>query len=238
MAAVANLLRLPGPVNFQLSRPAGPEQSSLALLAGVRVPLPQVGGPPLMELWFWSCSNLTSAFRAQRAAGGPVLLQLEALVCRKSKVLLQPLSSPPSFLVSLLPAGVRVNYIQHGGSAAARPQCCSFCKVLLGNGVRVIKEFKQVTWSQGQPEVRSERRPAQIGGLWWSGSEPTEAALKFNLSLFWSHQEGQSRPGPSLVFCSPNCSALHTSGLQSSAGTKVSPSAAVYRVDDVMLCGR
>lgn len=42
MAAVAELLRVPVPANFQLSRAAGPEQSSLALLARVRVPLPQV----------------------------------------------------------------------------------------------------------------------------------------------------------------------------------------------------
>jgi len=42
MAAVAALLRVPAPANFQMSRVAGPEQSSLALLAGVRVPLTQV----------------------------------------------------------------------------------------------------------------------------------------------------------------------------------------------------
>ncbi|XP_042338352.1 histone-lysine N-methyltransferase 2C-like [Plectropomus leopardus] len=44
MAAVAQLLRVPVPVDYQLSRAAGPERSSLALLAGVRVPLTQVGG--------------------------------------------------------------------------------------------------------------------------------------------------------------------------------------------------
>ncbi len=43
MAAVAELLRVPVPVDYQLSRPTGPERSSLALLAGVRVPLTQVG---------------------------------------------------------------------------------------------------------------------------------------------------------------------------------------------------
>lgn len=42
MAAVAELLRVPVPGDYQLSRPAGPERSSLALLAGVRVPLTQV----------------------------------------------------------------------------------------------------------------------------------------------------------------------------------------------------
>lgn len=46
MAAMAELLRVPGPVNYQLSRPMGPEQSSLALLAGVRVPQTQVGALP------------------------------------------------------------------------------------------------------------------------------------------------------------------------------------------------
>lgn len=42
MAAVVELLRVPVPVDYQLSQLAGPERSSLALLAGVRVPLPQV----------------------------------------------------------------------------------------------------------------------------------------------------------------------------------------------------
>uniref|UniRef100_A0A1A8R9Q8 [histone H3]-lysine(4) N-methyltransferase n=1 Tax=Nothobranchius pienaari TaxID=704102 RepID=A0A1A8R9Q8_9TELE len=45
MAAVATLLRVPGPLTYQLSRASGPEQSSLALLAGVRVPLMQDSGP-------------------------------------------------------------------------------------------------------------------------------------------------------------------------------------------------
>ncbi|XP_028288299.1 histone-lysine N-methyltransferase 2C-like isoform X3 [Parambassis ranga] len=40
MATVAQLLQVP--IKYQLSRPAGPEQSSLALLAGVRVPLTPV----------------------------------------------------------------------------------------------------------------------------------------------------------------------------------------------------
>ncbi|XP_049896001.1 histone-lysine N-methyltransferase 2C-like isoform X2 [Epinephelus moara] len=119
MAAVAELLRVPVPIDYQLIRPAGPERSSLALLAGVRVPLTQG----------------STGSRQQR---------------------------PPP------PAAA--------AAAAARPQCCSCCKVLLGNGVRIVKELKQ---------------------------------------------EGQSRPGSSLVFCSPNCSALYTSDLQSTtAGTK------------------
>uniref|UniRef100_A0AAQ6ICI8 [histone H3]-lysine(4) N-methyltransferase n=1 Tax=Anabas testudineus TaxID=64144 RepID=A0AAQ6ICI8_ANATE len=130
MAAMAELLRVPGPVNYQLSRPMGPEQSSLALLAGVRVPQTQV----------------SAGSRQQR---------------------------PPPAAGNI---GVRMNYIQHSGSAAARPQCCSYCKVLLGNGVRIVKELKQ---------------------------------------------DGQSRPGSTLVFCSPNCSALHTSDPQSrSCGNK------------------
>lgn len=41
MAAVAQLLRLPVPLDYQLQR-AGPERSNLALLAGVRVPMMQV----------------------------------------------------------------------------------------------------------------------------------------------------------------------------------------------------
>lgn len=34
-------------------------------------------------------------------------------------------------------------------------------------------------------------------------------------------QEGQTRPGASLVFCSPNCSSLYSSDLRRTAGTKV-----------------
>lgn len=54
MAAMAELLRVPGPVNYHLSRPAVPEQSSLALLAGVRVPLTQVGAPPTQVIMLMS----------------------------------------------------------------------------------------------------------------------------------------------------------------------------------------
>ena len=43
--------------------------------------------------------------------------------------------------VCVFPAGIDS---QHGGSAAVRPQCCSYCKVLLGNGVRIVKQLKQV----------------------------------------------------------------------------------------------
>ncbi|XP_044195043.1 histone-lysine N-methyltransferase 2C-like isoform X6 [Thunnus albacares] len=132
MAAVAELLRVPVPNDYQLSRAGGLERSALSLLAGVRVPLPQGA----------------AGSRQQRP--------------------------PPAAGIT----GVRMDYSQHGGSAtgATRPQCCSYCKVLLGNGVRIIKELKQ---------------------------------------------EGQSRPGSSLVFCSPDCSALYTSGLQSrTAGNK------------------
>ena len=42
MAAVAQLLRVPVPLHYQLSRPAGSDQASLALLAGARGPLPRV----------------------------------------------------------------------------------------------------------------------------------------------------------------------------------------------------
>ncbi|KAK1884965.1 Histone-lysine N-methyltransferase 2C [Dissostichus eleginoides] len=44
-----------------------------------------------------------------------------------------------------------MDYIQHGvpSAAAARTQCCSYCKVLLGNGVRISKEIKQ----EGQPRA-------------------------------------------------------------------------------------
>ncbi|XP_043959917.1 histone-lysine N-methyltransferase 2C isoform X2 [Gambusia affinis] len=41
MAAVAALLRVPGPINYQLSRAPALERSNLALLAGVRVPMLQ-----------------------------------------------------------------------------------------------------------------------------------------------------------------------------------------------------
>ncbi|XP_055363689.1 LOW QUALITY PROTEIN: histone-lysine N-methyltransferase 2C-like [Betta splendens] len=97
MAAITQLLRVSGRVNYQLSRPPVPEQSSLALLAGVRVPL------------------------MQSSAG------------------IRQLRPPPA----LGNTGVRMNYIQ-----AARPQCCSYCKALLGNGVRIVRELKQETQSR------------------------------------------------------------------------------------------
>ncbi|KAK7881202.1 hypothetical protein WMY93_029611 [Mugilogobius chulae] len=56
---------------------------------------------------------------------------------------------------------------------APRPQSCGFCKVPLGNGVRVVK------------------------------------------------QEGQSRPGSALVFCSSSCSAQHAAHPQTNAANKV-----------------
>ncbi|XP_061522122.1 histone-lysine N-methyltransferase 2C-like isoform X2 [Phycodurus eques] len=79
----------------------------------------------------------------------------------------QPRTAPP--------AGVRMDPIQRSaGPAISRPPSCSFCKVLLGNGVRKIKEAKQ---------------------------------------------EGSS----SLLFCSPNCSALYSSGLKSSTSADKPP---------------
>ncbi|KAM9839742.1 histone-lysine N-methyltransferase 2C-like [Aulostomus maculatus] len=132
MATVAELLQVPVPMDYQLSRASGPSRSSLVMLAGVQVPLPQV------------------------AAGG------------------RP--RPPAAGNS----GIRMDNIQYGCSSAAapvRPQFCSSCKVLLGNGVRIIKELKQ---------------------------------------------EGLSPRGTSLVFCSPNCSALYTSSLQSRTSTNKS----------------
>ncbi|XP_023181708.1 histone-lysine N-methyltransferase 2C-like isoform X7 [Xiphophorus maculatus] len=103
MAAVAALLRVPGPINYQLSRAPTLERSNLALLAGVRVPM----------------SQGSAASRLQRA--------------------------PPA--------------------ARNSPRCCSRCKRLLVNGVHY-------------------------------------------------RQDGESRDGPSLVFCSPTCSALFESEQQ------------------------
>ncbi|XP_068593242.1 histone-lysine N-methyltransferase 2C-like isoform X2 [Cebidichthys violaceus] len=96
MAAVAELLLVPVPSDYQLSRATGTGRSSLALLAEVRVPLTQ--------------SSSGSNQQRPATAGN---------------------------------TGVRMDYIQHGGSSTARPHCCSYCKVLLGNGVRIVKELKQ-----------------------------------------------------------------------------------------------
>lgn len=127
VAAVAQLLRLPVPVDYQLNRAVGPERSNLALLAGVRVPMMQGA----------------AGLRAQR---------------------------PPT------PANIAVR-LDLNQQQPVRPQgYCCFCKVPLGNGVRIIKEFKQ---------------------------------------------EGQSRPGSSLVFCSPTCSAQFSADSQNAAANKV-----------------
>lgn len=45
MAAVAQLLQVPVPVDYQISRIAGSDHGSLALLAGVRMPLTRVLKP-------------------------------------------------------------------------------------------------------------------------------------------------------------------------------------------------
>lgn len=52
-----------------------------------------------------------------------------------------------------------MNYIQHGTSAPApaRPQCCNHCKVPLGNGVRIVKEFKQVRHTYNMSVFDTER---------------------------------------------------------------------------------
>lgn len=94
-----------------------------------------------------------------------------------------------------------MNYVQHVGN---RPQCCGYCKVLLGNGVGIVKELKQV-----RPSKRIHR----------AESEPAERS---EVNLLCVLQEGQSRPGSSLMFCSSNCSAIYTSDLQNrSSGNKV-----------------
>lgn len=97
-----------------------------------------------------------------------------------------------------------MDFSQQGGAATTRPQCCSYCKVLLGNGVRIVRELKQVRRlrGDGQSDLTVDRKSPSVCVL----------------------QEGQSGPGSSLLFCSPNCSTLYTSDLQTrSAGTKVRP---------------
>lgn len=97
-----------------------------------------------------------------------------------------------------------MDFSQQGGAATTRPQCCIYCKVLLGNGVRIVRELKQVRRlrGDGQSDLTVDRKSPSVCVL----------------------QEGQSGPGSSLLFCSPNCSTLYTSDLQSrSAGTKVRP---------------
>ncbi|XP_077410700.1 histone-lysine N-methyltransferase 2C-like [Vanacampus margaritifer] len=88
------------------------------------------------------------------------------------------------------PTGVRMGSVQRGSGGAptpSRPPSCSFCKVLLGNGVRKIRETKE---------------------------------------------EGR----PSLLFCSPNCSALYSSGLKggSAADEPAAPPPAQHRYENNM----
>lgn len=99
-----------------------------------------------------------------------------------------------------------MDFSQQGGAATTRPQCCSYCKVLLGNGVRIVRELKQVRRlrGDGQSDLTVDRKSPSV--------------------CVCVLQEGQSGPGSSLLFCSPNCSTLYTNDLQSrSAGTKVRP---------------
>ncbi|KAK5877727.1 hypothetical protein CesoFtcFv8_025206 [Champsocephalus esox] len=109
MAAVAELLRVPVPTDYQLSRPPRPSRPRMQCSrpAG-RGP----GAPP-------------SRFSSKQNAETPHQL-LGALVSEWTTSNM----APPL----LLPA---------------RTQCCSYCKVLLGNGVRISKEIKQ----EGQPRA-------------------------------------------------------------------------------------
>lgn len=78
MAAVAALLRVPGPISYQLSRAAGLERSSLSLLAGVRVPqnegagrqqgAPPAAGPPPRRCS--RCQGLLGSRACYRQDGG------------------------------------------------------------------------------------------------------------------------------------------------------------------------
>lgn len=79
-----------------------------------------------------------------------------------------------------------------------RPHSCGFCKVPLGNGVRIVK---QVTPPQ-TAAVCSPRCPKCWGSI----------------SVF---QEGQSRPGVALLFCSSSCSAQYSANPQNSTANKV-----------------
>ncbi|XP_034415694.1 histone-lysine N-methyltransferase 2C-like isoform X10 [Cyclopterus lumpus] len=146
MAAVAELLRVPVPSDYQLSRAASPGRSSLALLAGVRVPLTQG-------------STGSNQQRPTAAAGN---------------------------------AAVRMDYIQHGGASAARSQCCSFCKVLLGNGVRIVKELKQEGQSRSSLLFCSQNCSALYTSDLQSRKADKQAAVPVTLS-------GSERPPPSRV---------------------------------------
>ncbi|XP_056155239.1 histone-lysine N-methyltransferase 2C [Lampris incognitus] len=119
MAAVADLLRVPVPVSYQLIQlPNGAtapapalvpaERSSLALLAGIQIPQPQ-----------GLDSNKQIALGSHQTSIRPT-----------------GTSGTPGAVYALCPV-VRMDYRQHGSSQpAAKPQCCSHCKVLLGNVVR------------------------------------------------------------------------------------------------------
>ncbi|XP_060950226.1 histone-lysine N-methyltransferase 2C-like [Limanda limanda] len=173
MAAVAALLRIPVPGDYQLSRaPPGAEHSPLALLAGVRVPLPQ--GPT---------GNRQLRAPAAENTGGE---------------------------------------IQHGGSAAAGPPCCSYCKVLLGNGVRVVTQLKQegqsrrtLAFCSPRCSALSTSAPPTPGNKpavpVLSGSErppPSRAQHQYNnnMSSIAVHSLPRTPPPPSSTSSSPTLS--------------------------------
>lgn len=203
---MAELLRVPVPVNYQLSRASGPEQSSLALLASVQVPLTQVRSahsvasslcraPLQVTDSCLMCSQGSSATKQRAAATGNTGLHAHShaharthlCVCSYLTVCLQ-VSGWTSASRAAPPPGLR---------AAATARCCWETESALSGS-----------------SSRLDASEETVSDLTVDRKSPSVCVL----------QEGQPGPGASLLFCSPNCSTLYTSDLQSrSAGTKVRP---------------
>ncbi|XP_036437673.1 histone-lysine N-methyltransferase 2C isoform X1 [Colossoma macropomum] len=120
VAAVADLLFVPVPANYEVTRTPGPEpRSSLAMLAGLKVP-PTHGLDPRQVSLF---PQAGMRFPRPPGPSGPLGMI--------------PPNQHFGSLNSTGPAALRPEYQMDDSSPGQKPQWCANCKVVvLGNGVR------------------------------------------------------------------------------------------------------
>ncbi|XP_049336810.1 histone-lysine N-methyltransferase 2C isoform X2 [Astyanax mexicanus] len=137
VAAVAELLCVPVPANFEVIRTPGPEpRSSLAMLAGIKVPQTQPLDPRHASLF------PQAAMRFPRLPGpsGPPGMVAPNQNC-----------GPHNHAG---PAAVRQEYQMDGSSPGLKPQWCANCKVVvLGNGVRKSSKDLPIQKQEGRPRA-------------------------------------------------------------------------------------
>lgn len=138
VAAVAELLCVPVPANFEVIRTPGPEpRSSLAMLAGIKVPPTQPLDPRHASSLF---PQATMRFPRLPGPSGPPGMVTPNQNC-----------GPHTHAG---PAAVRQEYHMDGSSPGLKPQWCANCKVVvLGNGVRKFSKDFPNQKQEGRPQA-------------------------------------------------------------------------------------